>query len=72
MLDGSGSPPLPADVGIRGDRIAFVGDAKKARLGMAGRSQLTPGVNRTNPVILVEEGRWYEIQNRTRKVRRRL
>ncbi|MCA1602767.1 MAG: hypothetical protein LC776_14405, partial [Acidobacteria bacterium] len=32
VLDGSGSPPFRADVGIRGDRIVFTGDAKKARL----------------------------------------
>ena len=32
VLDGSGSPPFRADVGIRGDRIVFTGDAKKAGL----------------------------------------
>jgi N-acyl-D-aspartate/D-glutamate deacylase len=32
VYDGSGGPALRVDLGIRGDRIAFVGDAAKARL----------------------------------------
>src|SRR3979411_1614656 len=32
LVDGSGKKPRTADVGIRGDRIAFVGDASKAHL----------------------------------------
>jgi len=32
VVDGSGSAPRRADVGIRGDRIVFIGDAAKARL----------------------------------------
>lgn len=32
VLDGSGSPPFRADVSMRGDRIVFIGDAKKAGL----------------------------------------
>ena len=31
LVDGSGKRPRMADVGIRGDRIAFVGDATKAK-----------------------------------------
>ena len=27
VYDGSGAPPIDASIGIRGDRIAFVGDA---------------------------------------------
>src|SRR5437773_11529882 len=30
LVDGSGKKPRQADVGIRGDRIAFVGDARKS------------------------------------------
>ncbi|HVS80862.1 MAG TPA: amidohydrolase family protein [Pyrinomonadaceae bacterium] len=32
LVDGSGKKPRTADVGIRGDRIVFVGDARKANL----------------------------------------
>jgi N-acyl-D-aspartate/D-glutamate deacylase len=32
LVDGSGSAPRTADVGIRGDRIVFVGDATTAKL----------------------------------------
>src|SRR5438552_5078512 len=32
LVDGSGARPRSADVGIRGDRIGFVGDARKANL----------------------------------------
>src|SRR2546423_45330 len=32
VLDGSGAPPRVADVGIRGDRIAFIGDATRAHV----------------------------------------
>jgi len=32
LVDGSGKKPRTADVGIRGDRIVFVGDARKAHL----------------------------------------
>lgn len=32
VVDGTGSAPRQVDVGIRGDRIAFIGDAKKAKL----------------------------------------
>ena len=35
LVDGSGKKPRTADVGIRGDRIAFVGDARKANLTAA-------------------------------------
>ena len=35
LVDGSGKKPRPADVGIRGDRIVFVGDARKANLTAA-------------------------------------
>jgi N-acyl-D-amino-acid deacylase len=35
LVDGSGSKPRAADVGIRGDRITFVGDARKANLTAA-------------------------------------
>jgi N-acyl-D-amino-acid deacylase len=35
LVDGSGKKPRIADVGIRGDRIAFVGDAAKANLTAA-------------------------------------
>ena len=35
LVDGSGNKPRPADVGIRGDRIVFVGDARKANLTAA-------------------------------------
>src|SRR6266581_4693552 len=30
VVDGSGKKPRPADIGIRGDRIVFVGDARKS------------------------------------------
>ena len=36
VYDGSGKAPLVTDVGLRGDRIVFVGDAAKARV-KAGR-----------------------------------
>src|SRR6266550_2387440 len=32
LVDGSGREPRTADVGIQGDRIVFVGDARKAKL----------------------------------------
>ncbi len=32
LVDGSGTAPRVADVGIRGDRIVFIGDANKAKL----------------------------------------
>src|SRR5271165_3377691 len=32
VLDGSGAPARKADVGIRSDRIAFIGDAKASGL----------------------------------------
>jgi N-acyl-D-amino-acid deacylase len=35
IIDGSGKGPRKADVGIRGDRIAFVGDAKKSHIEAA-------------------------------------
>src|SRR5437899_2413580 len=35
LVDGSGNKPRVADVGIRGDRIVFVGDAAKANLAAA-------------------------------------
>ena len=35
LVDGSGARPRSADVGIRGDRIVFVGDARKANLTAA-------------------------------------
>jgi N-acyl-D-amino-acid deacylase len=35
LVDGSGHKPRRADLGIRGDRIAFVGDARKAQLQAA-------------------------------------
>src|SRR6059036_43176 len=35
LVDGSGRKPRTADVGTRGDRIVFVGDARKAKLTAA-------------------------------------
>ena len=35
LVDGSGKKPRTADVGIQGDRIVFVGDARKANLTAA-------------------------------------
>ena len=35
LVDGSGRKPRTADVGIQGDRIVFVGDARKAKLTAA-------------------------------------
>ncbi len=35
LVDGSGREPRTADVGIQGDRIVFVGDARKAKLTAA-------------------------------------
>ncbi|HEX8722414.1 MAG TPA: amidohydrolase family protein [Pyrinomonadaceae bacterium] len=35
VVDGSGGAPKVADVGVRGDRIVFVGDAARARLRAA-------------------------------------
>src|SRR6266705_772026 len=35
LIDGTGKKPRPADIGIRGDRIVFVGDARKANLTAA-------------------------------------
>ena len=35
LVDGSGKKPRTADIGIRGDRITFVGDARKANLTAA-------------------------------------
>src|SRR6266849_10164822 len=31
LVDGSGGKPRPADIGIRGDRIVFIGDARKEK-----------------------------------------
>lgn len=35
VVDGTGSPGRVADVGIRGDRIAFIGDAARSRVSAA-------------------------------------
>src|SRR5581483_10775751 len=35
VVDGSGSEPVTADIGIRDDRIVFIGDAQKAALSAA-------------------------------------
>src|SRR5215468_6310494 len=35
LVDGSGRKPRKADVAIRGDRIVFVGDARKANITAA-------------------------------------
>ncbi|HYW71830.1 MAG TPA: amidohydrolase family protein [Pyrinomonadaceae bacterium] len=35
VVDGSGRGPRQADVGLRGDRIAFIGDARKAKVEAA-------------------------------------
>src|SRR5436309_116783 len=35
VIDGSGAPPMKADVGISGDRITFIGDAAKAGVSAA-------------------------------------
>src|SRR5579864_6384611 len=35
VIDGSGSEPRSTDVGIQGDRIAFVGDSKKQGVAAA-------------------------------------
>jgi N-acyl-D-aspartate/D-glutamate deacylase len=46
VLDGSGAPPVRADVGIKGDRIAFVGDLSSqssAREIDASGMTVTPG-----------------------------
>ncbi|MCC7131405.1 MAG: amidohydrolase family protein, partial [Gemmatimonadales bacterium] len=46
VLDGSGNPPFPADVGVRGDRIVAVGDLSRAaaRRVIDARGRLvTPG-----------------------------
>lgn len=31
VIDGTGSPRIKADVGVRGDRIAAIGDLSRAR-----------------------------------------
>jgi N-acyl-D-amino-acid deacylase len=46
VMDGSGKPWFEADIGIRGDRIAFVGDLAGAQATMtidAGGRLVTPG-----------------------------
>src|SRR5437763_9517205 len=43
LVDGSGKKPGTADVGIRGDRIVFVGDARKSNLN-ATRTIDAPGL----------------------------
>lgn len=46
VLDGSGNPWFPADIGIRGDRIAAIGDLRNAPAGQVIRAQgkfVTPG-----------------------------
>jgi N-acyl-D-amino-acid deacylase len=46
VVDGSGAPGFAADVGIRGDRIAAVGDLSAARAGVrvdAGKHVVAPG-----------------------------
>ena len=35
MIDGSGSEPITADIGIKGDRIEFIGDARASRISAA-------------------------------------
>ena len=46
VYDGSGNPGMPADVGVRGDTIAFIGDLSDAaatrEIDAAGKS-VTPG-----------------------------
>lgn len=48
LVDGTGASPVRADVGVRGDRIVFVGDAAAARVQVrrridAGGKLVTPG-----------------------------
>ena len=35
VMDGSGSEPIAADIGIKGDRIEFIGDARASRISAA-------------------------------------
>lgn len=63
VYDGSGQPPVRADVGIRGDRIAAVGDLGKAtakrELDVKGRA-VSPGFINTlswSTVSLIADGR---------------
>ena len=35
VMDGSGSEPVTADIGIKGDRIEFIGDARASRISAA-------------------------------------
>src|SRR5437762_12697501 len=49
LIDGSGGPPRVGDLGIRGDRVVFIGDAAKdaitaARFIDASGLQLAPGL----------------------------
>jgi len=41
VIDGSGAAPIAADIGIRGDRIAFVGDSAKLRVRAARTVDMT-------------------------------
>jgi N-acyl-D-amino-acid deacylase len=63
VYDGSGQPPVRADVGMRGDRIAAIGDLSKAaatnELDVTGRA-VTPGFINTlswSTTSLIADGR---------------
>jgi N-acyl-D-aspartate/D-glutamate deacylase len=58
VYDGSGEPGRVTDVGIRGDRIVFVGDAAQSRV-RAGRTIEAQGLVVSPGFIDPHNGRWY-------------
>src|SRR5438128_7324036 len=51
LVDGSGNKPHTADVGIRGDRIVFVGDARYPHLAGVIRIEATRTLDATGLVV---------------------
>jgi len=51
LVDGSGNKPRTADVGIRGDRIVFVGDARYPHLAGVIRIEATRTLDATGLVV---------------------
>lgn len=62
VIDGTGAPARNADIGIRGDRIVFVGDASAQRLNVKRRVDVAgfvvaPGFIDPHAHVLLELGR---------------
>lgn len=51
LVDGSGNKPRKADIGIRGDRIVFVGDSRRPRPGAEPGFKATRTIDATGLIV---------------------